>query len=126
MFKLRVLSVVAIGMTLGACASGPPETEVSSAIAAANDATDHARTDGALATAPDTMADAFQKLNQAQAAAKDGDRKIAIRLANEAKADADLADATSQAVRAEAASRAVNTDLSTLQQTAAPKPGVLP
>jgi hypothetical protein len=126
MVKSRILSLVAIGMTLGACASGPPKTEVSSAIAAANNATEHARIDGALAAAPATMADALQKLSQAQAAAKDDERETAIRLANEAKADADLADATSQAARAEAASQAVNSDLRTLQQTTAPKPGGLP
>jgi len=126
MVKSRVLSFVAIGMTLGACGSGPPRTEVSASIAAANNAADHARTDGALAAAPATMADALQKLSQAQAAAKDDERETAIRLANEAKADADLADATSQAARAEAASQAVNIDLGTLRQTTAPKPGVLP
>jgi hypothetical protein len=126
MFKLHALSVLAIAVPLAACASGPPKTEVSSSIAAATDAANHARTDGALAAAPDIMADALQKLSQAQTAAKEDDRKTAIRLANEAKADADLADATSQAARAEAASQAVNSDLDTLQQTTTPKPRALP
>jgi hypothetical protein len=49
MMELRALSsAVAIVVTLGACASGPPESAVSSSLAVANDAINHARTDGAL------------------------------------------------------------------------------
>lgn len=119
--------IAVIVITLGACASGPPKTEVSSSIAAANAAVNHARTDGALAAAPDALLNAQQKLDQAQTAAKNDDGKTAIRLADEARAEADFADAKSQAVRAEKAAHAINSDVDTLQQqTTSPKPGDQP
>jgi Domain of unknown function (DUF4398) len=118
----RYLSYVFFAaMTLGACASGPPSTAVSASIAAANDAISHARADNALGESPQMVNDAEQRLSQAQAAAKNDDNETAIRLANEAKADADLADATAQASQAERAAQAVNADVGTLKQTTAPR-----
>lgn len=118
----RSLSYVFVAaMTLAACASGPPSTAASASIAAANDAISHARADNALGASPQMVNDAEQRLSQAQAAAKDDDNETAIRLADEAKADADLADATAQASQAERAAQAVNSDVSTLQQTTAPR-----
>jgi hypothetical protein len=115
------LSVAVMTMTLGACASGPPATSASAAIAAANDAISHARADNGLGAAPDIVNEAEQRSNQAQAAAKDGDNETAIRLANEAKADADLADARAQADQSEKAAGAVNSDIGALRQTTAPR-----
>jgi hypothetical protein len=113
--------VFVTAMTLGACASGPPSTAASASIAAANDAISHARSDNALGASPQMVNDAEQRLSQAQAAAKDDDNETAIRLADEAKADADLADATAQASEAERAAQTVNADVGTLQQTTAPR-----
>jgi hypothetical protein len=122
MMELRALSsAVAIVVTLGACASGPPETAISSSLAVANDAINRARTDGALGAAPQSIANAQQKLAQAQDAAKAGQKEAAIRLADEAKAEADLADATSQAAQAENAAQQIGNDIGTLRQTTAPK-----
>jgi hypothetical protein len=108
-------------MTLGACASGPPSTAASASIAAANDAISHARADNALGASPQMVNEAEQRLSQAQAAAKDDDNETAIRLADEAKADADLADATAQAAQSEKAAQTVNADVGTLKQTTAPR-----
>jgi len=113
--------VFVMAMTLAACASGPPSTAASASIAAANDAISHARADNALGTSPQMVNDAEQRLSQAQAAAKDDDNETAIRLADEAKADADLADATAQASQAERAAQTVNADVNTLKQTTAPR-----
>ena len=104
-------------VSLAACASGPPKTAASAAIASATEAINHARTDNALAAAPQFMGEAQQRLAQAQAAINDGDNKTAIRLADEAKADAELADAMAQTAKAENAARTVNSDIGTLQQT---------
>jgi hypothetical protein len=118
----RYLSCVfVVAMTLGACASGPPSTAVSASIAAANDAINHARADNALGASPQMVNEAEQRLSQAQAAAKSDDNETAIRLADEAKADADLADATAQASQAEKAAQTVNSDVGTLKQTTAPR-----
>jgi sRNA-binding protein len=103
----RYLSCVFFAaMTLGACA---------------NDAISHARADNALGATPQMVNEAEQRLGQAQAAAKDGDNETAVRLADEAKADANLADATAQASQAERAAQAVNADVGTLKQTTAPR-----
>jgi len=118
---LGLSSISVLAMTLAACASGPPSTAASASVAAASDAISHARADNALGASPDIVNDAEQRLSQAQAAAKDGDNETAIRLANEAKADANLADATAQADQAEKAAGTVNSDIGTLRQTTAPR-----
>jgi TRAP-type mannitol/chloroaromatic compound transport system substrate-binding protein len=118
---LALSSVSVLAMTLGACASGPPSTAASASIAAASDAISHARADNALGASPDIVNEAEQRLSQAQGAVKDGDNETAIRLANEAKADADLADATAQADQAEKAAGTVNSDIGTLNQATAPQ-----
>jgi Domain of unknown function (DUF4398) len=114
-------SILFLAITLGACASGPPATQVSASIAAANEAIIHARNDNALSAAPDLAMEAERKLTQAQTAAKSGDNTTADRLANEAKADAELADATAQNMKSQQAAQTVHSDITTLQQTTAPK-----
>jgi hypothetical protein len=115
------LTCVVLATLLGACASGPPKTEATAALGAANDAVAHARDDNALAASPDVAAEAQQRLVQAQTALNNGDTATAIRLANEAKADADLADATARAAQAQKASSAVQSDIGAMQSIA-PKP----
>lgn len=117
-------SAISLGFALtmlAGCASGPPATATAASMAAASEAINHARSDNALASAPQIIADAQQRYNQAQTAANSGDNEAAIRLANEAKADADLADATAQATQSEQAAQTVNSDINTLKQTTAPK-----
>ena len=114
-------SILFLAIALSACASGPPETQVSASMAAANEALAHARNDNGLSAAPDAVLEAEQKLTQAQQAAKSGDNTTADRLANEAKADADLADAKAQNLKAQQAQQALHSDITTLQQTTAPK-----
>jgi hypothetical protein len=80
-------------------------------MAAANEAINHARNDNALAAAPDIVNEAEQKLNQARAAADSGDNTAAVRLANEAKADVELADATAQNMKAQKAAESVHSDI---------------
>jgi hypothetical protein len=110
MITYRFALAIAAALTLGACASGPPKT-----------AATHARNDNALAAQPQIMQEAQQRLDQALTAANSGDNRTAIRLADEAKADADLADAAAQADVAEKAAQTVRSDIGTLQQTTAPK-----
>jgi hypothetical protein len=105
---LGLSAVLGAALTLGACASGPPATAAAAALGSAGEAINHARADNGLAAAPDIVAEAQQKLAQARTAAQNGDNAAAIRLANEAKADADLADATAQAARAREAASAAN------------------
>jgi acyl-CoA thioesterase len=121
MFQVKSgVALVVATITLGACASGPPDTEVSAALSAANESITHARTDNALVAAPETVNEAQRLLSQAQKAQNSGDKAQALRLANEAKVDGDLADATAQAAKAHQAAQVVNSDIGTLQQTTAP------
>jgi hypothetical protein len=118
-FNTRVvLSLVVVGLSLAACASGPPATTVSASMGAASDAVNHARSDNALGAAPDVMNEAQQKLSQAQSAENAGENALAVRLAAEAKADADLADATAQTARAQKAAQQVNSGIGTSQPSA--------
>jgi hypothetical protein len=114
-------SILFVTATLGACASGPPSTAASASIAAADEAIGHARRDNGLAVAPDIVNEAQQKVSQARSAANSEDNATAIRLADEAKADADLADATAQNLKAQQAAQTVSSDITTLKQTTAPK-----
>jgi hypothetical protein len=121
MKAFRFALIAATVLTLGACASGPPKTAATEALGSASTAISHARTDNALAAQPQIMQEAQQRFDQAQAAADKGDTQTAIRLAEEAKADADFADSAAQAAKAEQAAQAVRSDIGTLKQTTAPQ-----
>lgn len=121
MITYRFALAAAAALALGACAGGPPKTAATAALGRAGDAITHARNDNALAAQPQIMQEAQQRFDQARMAADNGDTRTAIRLADEAKADADLADAAAQADVAEKAAQTVRSDIGTLQQTTAPK-----
>jgi hypothetical protein len=103
-------------MALAACASGRGAPAASPSIALATESVDRARTDGALQSAETPMLEAQRKLGAAQEAAARGENDKAIRLATEAKAEADLADATARAAEAERAAAAVKQDAGMLRQ----------
>lgn len=88
------LAVTAIAV-LSACASTPPPT---AQMAVARASVDRA-TGPAAAEAPIEMAAARDKLNRANAALAAKDFPLAQRLAEEAEADATLAEARSRSVR---------------------------
>ena len=98
---------------LAACASTPPPTEQ---VAVATAAVAHAAAAGAAELAPTEMRTASEKLDMAKAAvtAKNYDR--AQSLAQEAQADASLAEAKSLSIKARKAAQAVNEDNSALRE----------
>lgn len=116
--------IVPMLVVLSACASGPSASSVKSSIALANDAVSRARTDGALQSAPMPLQEAQQKLGAAQDAASHDRNAEAVRLATEAKADADLADVTAQTAQATQAAAAVQQDAGAmrLQGSTVPPP----
>ncbi|WP_425260910.1 DUF4398 domain-containing protein [Rubrivivax sp. RP6-9] len=90
---------------LGACASTPPP---SSELAVSTAAVAHAAGAGAPEGAPAEMRSARDKLARAQAASSSGDHDLARRLALEATAEAQLAEALTEAVRARKAVAELN------------------
>jgi hypothetical protein len=101
---------------LAGCGGGQAAPSATPSIALATESVDRARTDGALQSAGTPLLEAQRKLGAAQEAAARGENDKAIRLATEAKADADLADTTARAAEAERASAAVKQDTDMLRQ----------
>lgn len=109
----RALSTVAGCVLIAACASAPAPTEQ---LAAGTAAYESARSAGAPQYAPSEFAVAQQKIEQAQMAMKNGDNERARRLAEEAEADARLANAKTSAARSQAAAAEVQQGLQVLQE----------
>lgn len=104
-------------LAMAACGGGRASPSATAAsIALATESVNRARTDGALQSAQEPMQEAQQKLTAAQQAAARDDNDQAIRLATEAKANADLADTTARAAEAERAAAAVKQDAGILRQ----------
>lgn len=82
-------AVLIVCLAAAACA-GTPGPDSQMAVAATHIA--DAERDGAAQYAPDELTAARAKLDQARDAVRDGDNKLAERLAGEAAADAQLAD----------------------------------
>ena len=98
------------------CGGGQASPSPVPSIALATESVNRARTDGALQSAETPLLEAQRKLGAAQEAAARGENDRAMRLATEAKADADLADTTARAAEAERASAAVKQDTNMLRQ----------
>jgi hypothetical protein len=96
---LGSLAVVAVGVA--ACAGTPPPD---SQIAVANTKISDAERAGGMQYAPNELTAARAKLDQAREATRKGDNKVAARLADEAAADAQLADVKARAGAQAAAS----------------------
>jgi len=109
-------AICALVLVMAACGGGRASPSATAAIALATESVNRARTDGALQSAQEPMQEAQQKLTAAQLAAARDDNDQAIRLATEAKADADLADTTARAAEAERAAAAVKQDAGILRQ----------
>lgn len=109
----RVLlpALLAAGL-LGACAHSPPPAPVIAAGAASIEA---ARASGAPELAPVALNEARVKLQRAQALAQAGKEQDAVRLAQQADADAQLARAQAAAERSRRSAAEVEAGLQVLQ-----------
>jgi hypothetical protein len=100
---------------LGGCASTPPPTDK---LALAESAIQHAERSGAQQAAPGELGAAREKLQRAQSSAK-SDAPQAARLAEQAEADATLAESRAEAQRARNALATVQQSLDALREEAA-------
>lgn len=102
---IKVAAFGSIVLLLGACASvsTPPTQPMLSAQAAVTSAASA----GAAETAPTELRSARDKLAQAQVALADDKPKVAQRLALEAQADANLAEAKARSAKAQKAAAAL-------------------
>lgn len=111
--ELRFAPAIVVAAALSCCGSVPPPTarlEAASATIADAERADAAR------HAPLELQQARTRLNEAQAAEQNGDNAAAARLAEEAQADARLADVKARASSAETAVTALQSDIQTLRQ----------
>lgn len=105
---------VASAVLLAACgSSGPPPA---AALAASGASLEAARSAGAPELASVEMTGARNKLERARALAQEGRNRDAIRMAEEADADAQLARALAGSERARRAAAEVEAGLTTLRQ----------
>jgi hypothetical protein len=100
---------------LGGCASTPPPTDK---LALAESAVQRAERAGAQQAAPGELGAAREKLQRAQSSAK-SDAPQAARLAEQAEADATLAESRAEAQRARNALTSVQQGLDALREEAA-------
>jgi len=105
-------TVLCTAAWLGGCASAPPAEPALAAGAASIDA---ARSSGAPELAAAQMNEARTKLERARALAQVGRNREAIRLAEEAEADAQLARAVAASERSRRAVTEVEASLATLR-----------
>jgi hypothetical protein len=106
MHRLRYHAIAAVAVLAAACSSGPrPDKN----LAAARAAVESAEMAGAAQAAPDELSLARDKLTFARMAAKDGDMGRARRLADQALADAQLAQAKAATARSRSGGVAVAT-----------------
>jgi hypothetical protein len=94
--RLTAPAIIASVLALAACAEPQPPT---AALRSAGDAIARADQNGAQSVAPQPLQMAQDKLNRAHAAVNAKEMTTAERLAEESEADANLANATSNAVR---------------------------
>jgi hypothetical protein len=109
----RVLGVAAVATVLACCASNPVPNEK---IAVAKSSVQRAEQAGAPESAPVEMAAARDELARAQRAAADRDAVSAMRLAERANVDAQLAEATAQGRRSLKAATEFDASLQALRQ----------
>jgi uncharacterized protein DUF4398 len=99
--------------------SGCANEALNNQLATSREAIDQAKIAGAPATAPGDFDTAVNKLNQANDAAKNRDSKDAMRLAQEAQVDANLARAKTNATQAELAAAELQKSNQLLRELAA-------
>ena len=114
---MRTFPIVSVGslslaVLLSACASVPPPTEQ---LAAGRSALNSAQQAGAPQYAPVELAQARTKLQDAEAAMRAEEFEVARRLAEEASADAALAQARAGSARARQAAQQVDESIRTLR-----------
>jgi hypothetical protein len=109
----RVLGVAAVATALACCASNPVPSEK---IAVAKSSVQRAEQAGAPESAPVEMAAARDELARAEKAAAERDSVSAMRLAERANVDAQLAEATTQGQGALKAATEFDASLQALRQ----------
>lgn len=107
-----VLPALLTAGMLAACASGP---QPASFIAAGNASLEAARASGASELAPLPLEDARTKLQRAQVLAQAGNKEDAVRLAQQADVDAQLARAQASAERSRRSAAEIQAGLQVLQ-----------
>jgi len=107
-----VLPALLAAGVLAACASGP---QPASFIAAGTASIEAARASGAAELAPVPLDDARTKLQRAQALAQAGNKEDAVRLAQQADVDAQLARAQASAERSRRSAAEIQSGLQVLQ-----------
>jgi uncharacterized protein DUF4398 len=112
--KLKAAAfALAVGMAAAGCASTPVPFE---RIAVAKASVQRAEQAGAQELAPVEMQAARDKLNRAERAAQDHDAQPATQLAEQANADAQLAEATAQQHKSHKAAAELDASLESLRQ----------
>ena len=111
----KPLSVLLATALAAGCASTPPATDT---IAVARSSIDRAEQAGAVQAAPTELAQARGKLDAAEKASRDHDKKAALRLAQQAEADGKLAEAAAQARRSHESAAQLDAGLKALRDEA--------
>ena len=111
--RLRSVAPLLLVAALAACASTPPPT---AALAAGASSYEAARSSGAPEFAAAELNSARTKLEQARALAQAGKNREAVRLAEQAEADAQLARAMAGSERSRRAVAEVDASLRTLRE----------
>ena len=110
---LHPLAAVAAMLAVAGCASTPPPNQE---LTLARAAIDEAAEADAQRYAARELTSARQNLSRAEAAVQRNDNLVAARLAEQARADAQLAAARARAVNAEQAAQALEQGIETLRQ----------
>ena len=110
---LHPLATVAAMLAVAGCASTPPPNQE---LTLARAAIDEAAEADAQKYAARELTSARQNLSRAEAAVQRNDNLVAARLAEQARADAQLAAARARAVNAEQAADALEQGIDTLRQ----------
>ena len=121
--RLRALAPVLCAIALAACSSGPPTAP---ALSASEASIESARSAGAPELAAAELNNARGKLERARVLAQDGRNVEAIRMAEQADADAQLARARASSERSQRALAEVEASLRTLREELARPPAAAP
>jgi Mn-dependent DtxR family transcriptional regulator len=115
---------IALAFGLSACASNPLPNEK---LASARESLARAEQSGAVELAPGEMTVARDKLERAERAAAKHDGKLATGLADEARVDADLAEAEAQEIKSHKAEVELEASLAALRrESSTPPPPLVP
>ncbi len=109
------LTALLLAATAAGCASAPPATDT---IAVARASIDRAEQAGAAQAAPTELSQARGKLDAAEKASRDHDKKAALRLAQQAEADGKVAEAAAAARRSREAAAQLDASLKALRDEA--------